>query len=243
MGTKNLVEASVAASVERFVHFSTTDVYGHPGGQQIDENYRPTRFGNWYSETKRASEAEVLRADRATALEAVILRPATVYGPHSTDVVVEMAKAIRAGHMLLINGGRAIAGLSYVENVVDLAVLSLGHDAARGGVFNVTDGLDITWRQFLGDLARGLGCRAPWLSAPYGVAYAVGFTLEHGYRLLRRATGLRTAPLLSRQAVQVLGRDQDFSNRKARELLGWEPRISYPAGLEATLAWLREQQL
>lgn len=243
MGTKKLVEASVAASVERFVHFSTTDVYGHPGGQQIDENYRPTRFGNWYSETKRASEAEVLRADRATALEAVILRPATVYGPHSTDVVVEMAKAIRAGHMLLINGGRAIAGLSYVENVVDLAVLSLGHDAARGGVFNVTDGLDITWRQFLGDLARGLGCRAPWLSAPYGVAYAVGFTLEHGYRLLRRATGLRTAPLLSRQAVQVLGRDQDFSNRKARELLGWEPRISYPAGLEPTLAWLREQQL
>jgi nucleoside-diphosphate-sugar epimerase len=51
------------------------------------------------------------------------------------------------------------------------------------------------------------------------------------------------APLLSRQAVQVLGRDQDFSNRKARTLLGWEPRIDYPDGLAATLAWLQTEHL
>ncbi len=38
----------------------------------------------------------------------------------------------------------------------------------------------------------------------------------------------------------MLGRPQDFSNRKAREELGWEPRVSYGGGLEATLAWLRE---
>jgi nucleoside-diphosphate-sugar epimerase len=60
---------------------------------------------------------------------------------------------------------------------------------------------------------------------------------------LRRTTGLESAPLLSRQAVHVMGIDQDFSNRKARELLGWEPRIDYAAGLEATLAWLRAEGL
>ena len=49
-------------------------------------------------------------------------------------------------------------------------------------------------------------------------------------------------PLLSRQAVHVLGRNQNFSNRKARELLGWEPRVDYAAGLEATLAWLKAEQ-
>jgi nucleoside-diphosphate-sugar epimerase len=75
------------------------------------------------------------------------------------------------------------------------------------------------------------------------VANGLGVSLEHGYRFLRRTTRLHTPPLLSRQAVQVLGRDQDFSNRKARELLGWEPRIGYEAGLEATLAWLRSEHL
>jgi nucleoside-diphosphate-sugar epimerase len=49
--------------------------------------------------------------------------------------------------------------------------------------------------------------------------------------------------LLSRQAVHVLGKNQDFSNRKARDLLGWEPRVGYAAGLEATLEWLRAEYL
>jgi nucleoside-diphosphate-sugar epimerase len=78
---------------------------------------------------------------------------------------------------------------------------------------------------------------------PFGVAFTVAFTLEHGYRALRRTTGVTTRPLLSRQAVHVLGRDQDFSNHKAREMLGWEPRVPYRDGLEATVKWLREQFL
>jgi nucleoside-diphosphate-sugar epimerase len=176
-------------------------------------------------------------------LEVVTLRPATVYGPGSEDVVGEMARAIEARQMLLVGGGRAVAGLSYVENVVDAALLAIRSDAASGQAFNVTDGLEVTWRRFLADLAEGIGAPEPRWSLPYGVAYGVAFVLEHGYRMLRASTRLRTRPLLSRQAVHVLGRDQDFSNRKAREQLGWEPRISYAEGLNATLAWLRDDYL
>ena len=76
---------------------------------------------------------------------------------------------------------------------------------------------------------------------PYRLAEGVGFSLEHGYRALHRATRLKTRPLLSRQAVHVMGTDQSFSNRKARELLTWEPRVDYATGLEATLDWLRAE--
>jgi nucleoside-diphosphate-sugar epimerase len=240
-GTRNVLDAAVAASVERVVHFSTTDVYGYPDGPGIKEDYLPERFSNWYSETKREAEAEVRRYGVSHGLDAVILRPATVYGPQSDDVVGEMARALRAGHMVLVGGGRAIAGLSYVENVVDAGVAAMTHRAAPGQAFNVTDGLGIPWRRFLGDLAVGIGCRPPRWSLPYGVAYGLAFSLEHGYRLLRRTTGLGTPPLLSRQAVHVLGRDQDFSNAKVREILGWEPRVSYRDGLQTTLDWLRQR--
>jgi len=211
-GTRNVLTAS--AAVPRFVHVSTTDVH---------------RADNWYARTKRAAEAEV-RGVRGA--DAVILRPATVYGPRSTEVVGEIAKAIRAGTMLLVDGGRAIAGLCYVDNLVDAALL------ARPGEFDITDGLDVTWRQFADDLAAGLGAgRVRW-SVPYGVANAIGYSLEHGYRLVRGATGLTTRPLLSRQAVYVMGRDQDFDNGPARAALGWEPRVGYAEGMAATLAWL-----
>ncbi|HEX6459894.1 MAG TPA: aminotransferase class III-fold pyridoxal phosphate-dependent enzyme [Thermoleophilaceae bacterium] len=242
-GTRNLLQASVDAAVERFIHFSTTDVYGYPGVAGVDESYAGNGFRNWYAQTKRAAEEEVRRVGEAHGLETVILRPATVYGPHSTDVVGEIARAIRAGHMLLVDGGQAVAGLVYVENVVDAALLAARHEAAPGNAFNASDGLDVTWRQFIDGLAEGLGCAPKRWNMPYWMANGIGFSLEHGYRVLHRTTRLTTPPLLSRQAVQMLGRNQDFSNRKARDLLGWEPRVDYAAGLDATIDWLKAEHL
>jgi nucleoside-diphosphate-sugar epimerase len=122
-------------------------------------------------------------------------------------------------------------------------VLALRNDVGLGEAFNLTDGLDVTWKRFLGDVAEGLGYPEPKSSVPYGVAFGTAFALEYGYRFLRRRARVNTRPLLSRQAVHVLGRDQDFSNRKAQETLGWAPLVSYQDGLGATIKWLREEYL
>jgi nucleoside-diphosphate-sugar epimerase len=206
-GTRNLVRAAGDA---RLVFLSSTDVYG--------------RGTNWYAESKRLAEAELPPG-------ATILRPATVYGPRSVGVVGEIAAALRGGYMLLIDRGRANAGLTYVENVVDAALL------APAGVFTVTDELDVTWRRFTDDLAAGLGGHRARLSLPLGAATALATALETGYRAARRATGLTLPPLLSRQAVHVLGTDQSFTAAELRAA-GWAPRVGYEAGLAATLSWL-----
>lgn len=241
-GTRNLLQAALGSSARRFVHISTTDVYGHPGGPPVQEDYVPRRLGNWYSRTKLLAEQEVRATTKGQAMEAVIVRPATVYGPRSTAVIGEIAQALGNGSMLLIGGGKTVAGLCYVENLADLVLDALRDEAAAGETFNATDGLDVTWRQLTDDLASGIGARSARWSMPYALAYGIGLGLEQGYRLARSATGLRTRPLLSRQAVQVMGRDQRFSNRKAKEMLGWEPRVRYADGLAATLAWLRSEQ-
>lgn len=107
-----------------------------------------------------------------------------------------------------------------------------------GQAFNVSDGLPVIWKQLTDDLADGLGCGPVRGSMSYWAAQRLGFSLEQGYRVRCRTTRLRTAPLLSRQAVHVLAKDQDFSSRKARELLGWGPRVDYAGGLQATIGWL-----
>ncbi|HWE33357.1 MAG TPA: aminotransferase class III-fold pyridoxal phosphate-dependent enzyme [Solirubrobacteraceae bacterium] len=242
-GTRHLLDAAAAASVARFVHFSSTDIYGYPGDAAIDESYSPKGFANWYSQSKRIAEGHVRRAHEERGLDTVVLRPATVYGPRSVDVVGEIARGIYTGKMLLVDRGRAVAGLVYIDNLIDAALLALRHDGASGHAFNVSDGLDITWREFTDGLASGLGRPQVRWSMPYRVANGIGFALEHGYRAMRRATGISSPPLLSRQAVHVMGRSQDFSALKARELLGWEPRVGYAAGLERTLAWLEEEHL
>ncbi len=161
--------ASAGASVRRFVHFSTTDVYGHPGTAAIEETYASRRFSNWYAQTKLNAEREVREAEASGAFETVILRPATVYGPGSSEVVGGIARAIRDRNMLLIDGGRSDAGLCFVENLLDAALLALEHDAAPGLAFNVSDGLGVTWREFTDGLAEGLGCaRVRWSVALLG---------------------------------------------------------------------------
>lgn len=241
-GTRNLLDAAVACGARRFVHISTTDVYGHPGGAPVREDYVARRLGNWYSRTKLAAEQAVREAGTRQGLEVVIVRPATVYGPGSKAVIGEIAQALANGSMLLIGGGKTVAGLCYVENLSDLVIEALQSDAAVGEAFNATDGIEVSWKQLTDDLADGIGGRQARWSMPYTLAYDIGLGLEQGYRLLRRAIGLRTRPLLSRQAVEVMGRDQRFSNQKAKEMLGWAPRVGYGEGLATTLRWLRAGQ-
>ncbi len=121
-------------------------------------------------------------------------------------------------------------------------MLALERPLTAAGTFNVTDEVPVTWAAFTDDLAGG-SAAPPVRLEPALPARDRDRLLatEQGYRLLRGATGLRTAPLLSRQAVQVLGRDQSFSAARARELLGWEPRVGYRDGLESTLGWLRRR--
>jgi nucleoside-diphosphate-sugar epimerase len=236
-----LARAAVAAGVTRFIHISTTDIYGHPGGRGVSEDHVPTGFANWYAQTKREAEFALSRICSEAGMELVILRPATVYGPGSTEVVGELATALRGGYLPLVAGGHAVAGLVYVDNLADAVELALTRSAAVGEAFNISDGLDVTWRRFIGDLASGLGVAPPRLRLPGSVALGLGVVMERGYRAVRRRTGLQTAPLLSRQAVQVLARDQDFSSQKLTALLGWTPRVSYEDGMAATLTWLREE--
>ncbi len=242
-GTRHLLEAAARASVRRFVHVSSTDIYGYPGSAAVEENHPPAGFRNWYAQTKLDAESEVRSVAARQGLDTVVLRPSTVWGPRSVDVVGEIGGAIRGGYMLLVDRGRRIAGLVYIDNLIDAMLLALREDAARGEAFNVTDGLPVTWKQFTDGLAAGIGARSARFSMPYPVATSVGTCLEHSYRFLRRTTHLSAPALLSRQAVHIMGTDQDFSNRKAREILGWEPRVGYDQGLESTVAWLRDDYL
>jgi nucleoside-diphosphate-sugar epimerase len=243
-GTRHLVEAAAKERVTRFVQISSSDVYGHPGSPAVREDLSSSaEFRNWYAQSKLEAEREVAGVASAHGLDTVVLRPATVYGPRALETVGKIGTAIKGGYMLLVDRGRAIAGLVYIDNLVDAILLALRHPDARGEAFNVTDGLPVTWKQYTDGLADAIGAGPARLSLPYGVANGVGHALEGGYRALRKSAGLHTTALLSRQAVQIMGHDQDFSNRKARDLLGWAPRVGYDEGMATTVAWLRDEYL
>lgn len=244
-GTQKLLDAAVhAGTVERFLHVSTTDVYGYPA-TPCDENAPMRDVGLPYNRTKIQGEEAVWRAHREHGLPVTVLRPATIYGPRSKDFVLEIATLLQQRMMLLIhprqtNGqaaGSAPGGFTYVDDVAQAMIDAAASAKTLGRAYNICGETGTTWREYTQELADALGCRCPWLTLPYPVAMALGHAMEMPYGWLH----LKSRPLLTRHAAYLLGRSQEFPAARARADFGFMPQVSLAEGLRRSAEWLRSR--
>lgn len=236
VGTQNLLGAAArAGTVERFLHVSTTDVYGYPA-TPCDESAAMRDAGLPYNRTKMLGEDAVWRAHREQGLPVTVVRPATIFGPRSKDFVAEIAKMLRQRMMLLIDGGRAPGGFSYVDNVAQAMIDAAESAATVGRAYNLCDERGVTWREYVHALADAMGRRRPWLDLSFARAMALAGPLEAAHRFAR----LPGRPPLTRHAVHLLGQSQEFPATRARAEFGFVPRVSFAEGIERSAAWLTE---
>ena len=236
-GTETLLAVARASApkLQRFLHVSTTDVYGYPlsPGPETD----PTRdVGLSYNRTKILAEQAVWRA--SSDLPVTVVRPATIYGPRGTAFVTDIAKLLRARQMAHIDGGDRTGGFLYVDNAAHAMIAAATHPATLNEAYNLSDGTGVTWRQYVDALADGLGAPKPWINLPFPLAMAIARTLEAPHTYLK----LPGRPLLTRHATLLLGRDQEFSITKAQEHFNFQPAVSFPEGIARSVAWVREAQ-
>ncbi len=234
-GVRNLLEAAREAAVGKFIHVSSTDVYGHPDAA-VDET-APCRRRGWpYGDTKIEAEHLVWTYYRRHGLPITVVRPATIYGPRSPTLVLQIVELLQRGRMVRIAKGNKPAGLAYVCNVVDVLLRAAETQSSVGQAYNASDGSDITWRQYVDRLAEIAGVRSPRVAIPYRLAYLTGWAMEKMYGALR----LEQRPLLTRMAVELFGTSQGFSIHKARQELGYEPQVDFDEGMRRVELWLRQ---
>ncbi len=235
-GTAHLLAtAQRAPRLERFVHVSTTDIYGYPE-QPCSEDHPSVDADLPYNQTKSRGEALVWTAHHERGLPITILRPATIFGPRGKDFTQEIASMLRQRLMLLVDSGRSPGGFTYVDNVANAMIAASTSPATVGQAYNLADGTGATWKQYLTLFARILGTRPPWLDLSFAKAMSLASALEAPHRLFH----LRGRPLLTRHAVLLLARNQEFPIEKARQAFGFHPAISLEEGLERSVAWLRD---
>lgn len=237
-GVKNLLRASVdAGTVQRFVHVSTTDVYGYPR-KAVDESYGLHDVGYPYNRSKIRSEQLVDECHQQTGLPTTIIRPVTVFGPRSYTFSVGIGRLLLEGDLPLIANGRARAGLAYVDDLVEGMIAAAKSPVAVGQAYNLRDPSNITWKESLLALAEGLGAIPRPRNIPTPVALTIAMGLEAIYSLLR----IKTRPLLTRQIVYAMGRDQGYSIDKAQNELGFTPKVGVEKGLQRTIDWLNSAE-
>jgi nucleoside-diphosphate-sugar epimerase/predicted dehydrogenase len=161
-GTKNVVNAAIAAGAEAIVVLSTMYVFGFPRNAEIvDEScpYRP--YGGEYGRSKAKMEQWCLeRARNSGSTRIVVLNPTCVFGPRGgayTTLPVELA---RRGQFCWIDGGRGLCNYVYVSNLVDALLLAAENKEFNGGRFIVNDGW-MSWREFFDPFLAGLAVDVP----------------------------------------------------------------------------------
>ena len=247
VGTRRLVDAASAARVERFLHMSTTAVYGEevqlPLPVKEDVELQPSRG---YGKAKAGAEEEVRRAAEQ-GLATVIVRPVSVYGPGAVKLlasaVLDVAIEHRAGlEQVAVHREPIEQRMVHMDDLVGACLHLAHHDGAVGQVFNVTSGVYPTSLEVAEALADefGMGLEPsddPECGLPYEKRKAV--------REEMLAEGMADDILLTEERFRFM-RKINPNNRLSIEALlgtGFEPKeTDVRASIARTVAWYREHR-
>jgi dTDP-glucose 4,6-dehydratase len=216
LGTQTLAALAVArgAKIERFVHVSSSEVYGTAVRDPMDEMH-PLEPYTPYAAAKCAADRLIYAFVQTYALPAVIVRPFNNYGPgqHLEKLLPRFITSALRGDPLTVHGdGRAARDWVFVDDTCTAIerILDAPLAAVRGEVFNV-----------------GTGTATDVLTLAHEVVRLTGADprlIEH------------TAD----RPGQVQRHRADAS--RLRERLGFAAETRLADGLAATVAWYREHR-
>ena len=237
-GLEDLLELSLAAGVQHFVHVSSVIVYGADiRGAGNEASPMSIERHNPYSWSKVMGERVVDKFRQQKRAAITIVRPGWVYGPRDGNSFGRFAAMVKNGKMVVIGSGKNHVQLVYATDVADgiiRAAFAQQPQAVGGEYILVNDEL-VTQNDFFGAIAKELQAPAPRLHVPYGLAKLIGESAEAAFHL----ANIQQPPPLTRYGAQLLGGENQLSIEKARRELGWSPQVNLAEGVRRGIDWFR----
>lgn len=216
--TIDLAKRAVEAGVRRFVFMSTIKVNGEETAQGC--SFRPEDSidpKDPYAISKWEAEQGLFDIGKRTGLEVVIIRPPLVYGPGVKGNFATLIKWVKIGVPLPFGALRNRRSMIGLDNLLSFTVLCADiarSQNAKGQVFLVSDGEDVSTAELLRRVAKAYGCKSQMFSVPVDLM-----------RLVARCTGK------SSLADRLFG-SLVVDDSKARQMLGWLPPSSMDEQLQ-----------
>jgi nucleoside-diphosphate-sugar epimerase len=233
--TRNLVTACKAGSQPRLLHVSSISVYGHPrlrpGESITEETPLGQRFWMWdyYPRAKLLAERVAWDYPAVT-----VVRPCWIYGPRDRIAMTRLLPGLLQGKVPVIGRGDNLLNILYAGDVAAGAILAANSPGAVRQAYNLCSEGEVTQRDLVNAMTDALSLPRVRKRVPYFLALRFAFLGEAIARLLRRAD----PPTITRRAIYLVGRGTCFSSAKARQQLGWQPRVGIQEGVRRTLEWL-----
>lgn len=232
-GTRNVVDACLAAGTTRLVYVSSLSVLDHAGR---DPSHRMTEASAFepnpqlrgaYTQTKLTAEQIVSTAIAERGLPAVIVRPGQIFGPGAEKVTPNGTIAL-AGRWVAVGKGSQTLPLVYLDDLVDALLLAANAPDATGRLFNVVDPCEIAQQAYLQRCKAKLGDELRIVRVPAWLFLWLGWGVELLGKVLHREVPL------TRYRVRSLRPLANFDTNAARDTLGWAPKIGVEHGMDLT---------
>ena len=197
--------------VERYIHISTSEVYGTALSEVMDEEH-PLKPMSPYASAKAGADRLVYSYWATYQIPALIIRPFNNYGPyqHLEKVVPRFITACLLGEPLTVHGeGEAARDWLFVQDhcrALDKA-LHAPIEKISGEVINIGTGRSVSVLEIAQSVKKMMNSDSPIVS----VGDRPGQVFRH-----------------------------TSSTEKAKELLGWQSETAFQDGLERTIRWYQE---
>ena len=210
MGTMNVLMAARDFGVRRVVHTSTSEVYGTAQYVPIDEAH-PLQGQSPYSASKIGADKIAESFYRSFDVPVVTLRPFNTYGPRQSTraVITTIITQALTQNEVKLGSLEPSRDFTFVTDTANGFLRVAEADNVLGEEINL--GNDNTIR--IGDLASK-------------IFDIIGKTPN----VVTDAQRVRPG----KSEVMKLW----ASNKKAKEMIGWEPRVTLDEGLRLTIEWI-----
>ncbi|WP_066892508.1 NAD-dependent epimerase/dehydratase family protein [Clostridium nigeriense] len=215
IGTYNVLEAIKNHKIDRFIDFSTSEVFGsyaYKVDEQHTTNLAPVGEARWtYSVSKLAGEHLAHSYYKEYGLPIVTVRPFNIYGEGQVGegaIHQFVIRAIKNEEIQIHGDGDQIRSWCYVDDFVEGIMLCLEKEEAIGQSFNIGNTRGTVTISMLAYIIKSIA------NSKSDIVY------------------------VPKNYVDVELRIPNID--KAKSVLGYEPKYDLNKGLEKTIEWYRE---
>jgi dihydroflavonol-4-reductase len=232
-GTRNVLEACRSEGVSQLIHCSTIGVHGSVLEVPANEE-TPFNPLDLYQETKVQAEEEVWKSHHRDGLPVTVVRPISMLGPGDRRML-KLFRMIQKRRFVVVGDGSTLFQPAYIDDVVEGFRLCLRNPNALGEAFIVGGDEYLPLRDLFAVVADELGVPPPRLRLPMGPVVWMADLCE------KLCVPLGIEPPLHRRRVSFFQSNRAFSIDKARQVLGFQPRMTLRDAVRSTIGWYRQQ--
>ena len=255
--TQTLLQACIEAQVKKFIHISSTAVYGDPPSGVITEESPCLASIRPQISIKQAAEKIVLETESSDT-EMIVLQMGKVYGPGERGETAQTFSQMKVAFMPLARRGTGYCNPIYIDDVVTAMIRACETPNLHRQRFIISHEQPISWREFLSGYESILGEKT-FIDLPIDYCCksqdSIPLFRELASNILKKRKVMEATIAIAKAVYgksihypspdefRTLVAQPIFSNQKSRDHLNFKPEISLQTGMERIREWWCQQSV